>query len=164
MEKGKNLPTRARKKVFEGDLLISSVEGSLDSVACIDSEFNQAICSTGFHVLHSRVINSETLLVLMKSIAGQMQLKRGCSGTILTAINEEELAHIAIPKIRNHIQAEVRHKICESEQARKQARLLLNLAKQTVEMAIESNENVAIEWLKSQDNEYLLSNQEVCLH
>ena len=38
------------------------------------------------------------LLVLLKSIVGQLQLKKGCSGTILTAINKEEFSKIAISK------------------------------------------------------------------
>ena len=59
-----------------GDVIVSSIEGSLDSIALIRGEYDQALCSTGFHVVNSQTFNSETLLVLLKSIVGQLQLKK----------------------------------------------------------------------------------------
>ena len=64
---GKNLPTRARRIVKEGDVIISSIEGSLSSCALITKEFDSCLVSTGFYVLRSKHINGETLLVLFKS-------------------------------------------------------------------------------------------------
>lgn len=64
---GENLPTRARRKVNTGDLIISSVEGSLSSCALITEEFDNCIVSTGFYVLKSNFLNSETLLVIFRS-------------------------------------------------------------------------------------------------
>ena len=93
-EEGQDLPSRARRKVKTGDLIVSSVEGSLLSIALIDQEYNHALCSTGFHVINSKNYSSETLLVLLKSLVGQLQLRKGCSGTILTAINKEEFSKV----------------------------------------------------------------------
>ncbi len=100
VEQGEDLPTRARRKVAAGDVIVSSIEGSLESIALITEEYDNALCSTGFHVVQSDVLNSKVLLVLLKSIVGQLQLKKGCSGTILTAINKEEFSKIAVPKIK----------------------------------------------------------------
>ena len=99
VEQGEDLPTRARRKVAAGDVIVSSIEGSSESIALITEEYDNALCSTGFHVVHSDVLNSKVLLVLLKSIVGQLQLKKGCSGTILTAINKSEFSKIAVPKI-----------------------------------------------------------------
>ena len=66
VEQGEDLPTRARRKVAIGDVIVSSIEGSLGSIALITEEYNNALCSTGFHVVQSDVLNSETLLVLLK--------------------------------------------------------------------------------------------------
>ena len=52
-EEGRNLPARARRKVSTGDVIVSSVEGSLDSIALVGSEYDNALCSTGFHVIKS---------------------------------------------------------------------------------------------------------------
>lgn len=88
--RGKELPTRARCRVNSGDVIVSSIEGALSSIALVTDDLDNALCSTGFFVIDSDKINSETLLVLLKSSVGQLQLKKGCSGTILTAIGNEE--------------------------------------------------------------------------
>ncbi len=149
VELGQDLSTRARRKVTAGDVIISSVEGSLDSIALITEEYDSALCSTGFHVIQSDVLKSEVLLVLLKSIVGQLQLKKGCSGTILTAINKEEFSKIVVPKIREEKQIEIQEKVLESFNGRKRAKNLLEYAKRAVEIAIEQDEQAAIDWLES---------------
>jgi type I restriction enzyme, S subunit len=114
----------------------------------IDNEYNQALCSTGFHVISSKTINPETLLVLLKSIIGQMQLKKGCSGTILTAINKDEFRKVVVPILPQEIQEEIRQKITESFALRRQSKHLLECAKRAVEIAIEQDEQAAIDWLE----------------
>ena len=149
IEQGEDLPTRARRKVAAGDVIVSSIEGSLESIALITEEYDNALCSTGFHVVQSDVLNSKVLLVLLKSIVGQLQLKKGCSGTILTAINKEEFRNIAVPKIKAEKQAEIEQKVIESSNGRRHAKDLLEHAKRAVEIAIEQNEETAINWLES---------------
>ena len=149
VEQGQGLPSRARCKVDTGDVIVSSVEGSLESIALITGEYDNALCSTGFHAIKSDVLNSETLLVLLKSRIGQLQLKKGCSGTILTAINREELGRIVVPFIKADKQFEIQQKVAESFNLRKQAKDLLECAKQAVEIAIERDEQTAIDWLES---------------
>ena len=61
------MPTRARRKVETNDIIVSSIEGSLQSCALIPEKYNNSLCSTGFYVINSDEINSETLLVLFKS-------------------------------------------------------------------------------------------------
>ena len=149
VEQGEDLPTRARRKVAAGDVIVSSIEGSLESIALITEEYDNALCSTGFHVIQSDVLNSKVLLVLLKSSVGQLQLKKGCSGTILTAINKEEFNKIAVPIIRAEKQVEIQQKVVESSNLRKRAKELLEHAKRAVEIAIEQDEQAAIKWLES---------------
>ena len=149
-EQGQDLPSRARRRVATGDVIVSSVEGSLESVALIDSEYDQALCSTGFHVVNSARLNSETLLVLLKSPVGQMQLKRGCSGTILSAINRDEFSKITLPIIAPEAQAQIREQVAESAFLRRQSRRLLEGAKTAVELAIEQGEAAALAWLEQE--------------
>lgn len=135
-ELGEDLPTRARRLVKEGDLIISSVEGSLGSCALITKEFHHCIVSTGFYVLKSHSINSETLLVLFKSSFFQHYLKKFPSGTILSAISKEELQNILIPKINPNTQDSIASHIQQSFALRAEAKALLNEAKAKVESAI----------------------------
>ena len=148
VERGQDLPSRARCKVNTGDVIVSSIEGSLESIALITEEYDNALCSTGFHVINSDVLNSETLLVLLKSRVGQLQLKKGCSGTILTAINREEFGRIVVPFIKADKPSEIQQKIIESFNLRKHAKDLLECAKRAVEIAIEQDEQTAIDWLE----------------
>lgn len=121
-EIGKNLPTRARRVVNTGDVIISSIEGSLDSIALITDEYNNALCSNGFYVVSPKVISSGTLLALMKSKIGQMQLKRGCNGSILTAIHKEEFLNIILPVLVNE---EIESKVIESFDLRDKSKQLM---------------------------------------
>ena len=152
VERGRNLPSRARRMTAKGDVIVSSIEGSLSSIALIDNSHDQALCSTGFHVINSSKINSETLFVLLKSIVGQQQLKKGCSGTILTAINKDELMQIVLPLVAEEIQAQIQQKVTESFSLRQRSNHLLDCAKRAVEMAIEQDESTAIYWLDNEIN------------
>ncbi len=147
---GQDLPSRARRKVAMGDVIVSSIEGSLDSIALINEEYDQALCSTGFHAVNSQTFNSETLLVLLKSIVGQLQLKKGCSGTILTAINKDEFGKVILPIIVEEKQTQIQQKVIESFNLRKQSKHLLECAKRAVEMAIDQDEQTAIDWLEDE--------------
>ena len=146
---GSDLPSRARRKVSSGDVIVSSIEGSLDSIAMIGDGYDGALSSTGFHVVHSQTLNSETLLVLLKSMVGQLQLKKGCSGTILTAISKDELRKVVLPLVSDETQAEIRRKVAESAALGRQSRELLERAKRAVEIAIEQDEAMAVAWLES---------------
>lgn len=151
---GRDLPSRARCEVSENDVIVSSVEGSLEKIAMIREEYGrESLCSTGFHIIDSDMLNPETLLVFLKSPAGLLQLKKGCSGTILTAISEDEFRKIVLPKISPQQQARIKEKVSESFALSKQSKHLLECAKQAVEIAIEKNERVAVKWLEKETGE-----------
>lgn len=146
---GKELPSRARRIVKEGDVLISSIEGSLSSCALVTKEYDGAICSTGFYVVNSKKINSETLLILFKSELMQNLLKQGYSGTILTAINNDEFKNLLLPVIDDNTQQTIASLIQQSSKLKKQSEQLLEVAKKAVEIAIEQNEATAIDYINS---------------
>ena len=144
---GNELPSRARRIVDAGDVLISSIEGSLSSCAIVQEEMDTALCSTGFYVINSGKINSETLLVLFKSPLMQSLLKQGCSGTILTAINKTEFQNIPVPIIEGGAQTKIATLVKESFSLKAESERLLDVAKRAVEIAIEQDENAALDWL-----------------
>ena len=63
---------RARRIVLNENIIVSSIEGSLSSIALIEKEYDNTLCSTGFYVINSKSLNSEILLVLLRSIIGQL--------------------------------------------------------------------------------------------
>lgn len=135
---GKDLPSRARRVVHTNNVILSSVGGSLQSCALVSSEYDNAICSTGFFVVRSNAINSETLLTLFKSEVMQNLLKQSCSGTILTAINHTELQKIVVPKIRKEVQDKIAENIQKSIALRNKSKSLLENAKVQVENVIQT--------------------------
>lgn len=149
---GNELPSRARRKVQKGDLIVSTIEGSLDSIALVTEDWENALCSTGFFAINSDKVNPETLLVLLKTKVGQLQLKKGCKGTILTAISKDELSKIVLPKIDSKTQEQIKEKIVEMYQSKKLSKSLLEIAKRGVEMAIEKDEQEAEKWIKVELN------------
>ena len=150
-QKGEDLPSRARRIVSKNDVVISSLEGSLDSCALVEEDYDGALCSTGFYVLKSSVLNSETLLVLFKSPLVKELMRKGCSGTILTAIGRQELERIPIPLIRQEIQEEIAQHVQSSISLRKESQQLLEHAKLTVEGAIQGGGKIASEYYVLQE-------------
>ena len=146
---GSELPSRARRIVKQGQIVVSSIEGSLDSCAMITDKYNGALCSTGFYVIDSDSYNSETLLVLIKSRPIQRLLKRGCSGTILTNITKDEFLNVPLPEVSAPIQVVIKEKVKETYELGTMANTLLECAKTAVEMAIEKDEASAIDWLEN---------------
>ena len=136
--KGKDLPSRARMLIREGDVIISSVEGSIDKVALVDNIHDGCIASTGFFVFRA---NENTLpeyaLVLCKSILIQKQLEKLSSGTILAAVPKNLVETLIIPDVPIEAQKEIANLIRQSHSARRQAKELLEQAKQKVEEMIE---------------------------
>lgn len=135
--KGNEAPSRARRVLKRGDVIVSSVEGSLEKVALVDEEHEGSLASTGFFQFRARTIHPEVLLVLSKSIVLQAQLKRECTGTILTAVPNESLKRILVPVLPPEIQHKVTSLIEQSHEARRKAKQLLEEAKNTVEQMIE---------------------------
>ncbi|MDD6811107.1 MAG: restriction endonuclease subunit S [Lachnospiraceae bacterium] len=141
---GSELPTRARRIVNTNDVIVSSIEGSIEKCALITEENNNYICSNGFYVLSSDTINAETLLVLFKSQFIKQLLKKGCSGTILCGIGKEELKNIPIPIISDDIQNDIRQLIVESYKKRSEINTLISMAIKIIEDAIGIGEDKAL--------------------
>ena len=144
---GEDLPSRARRIVRSGDLIVSSLEGSLNSCAIIPEKYDGAICSTGFYVLTPKDVNVETALVLFKSQLMQALMTRVCSGSIMAGMNTDEFANLIVPKIDQHTQHVIAEIIQDCAKKREDSINLLELAKTAVEIAIEQGEDKAMELL-----------------
>ncbi len=136
--KGKDLPSRARMLVKESDVIISSVEGSIEKVALVDNHHDGCLASTGFFVFRSKEnMLSEYTLVLCKSVLIQKQLEKLSAGTILTAVPKNLVESIIIPNTPKEAQTKIANLIRQSHSARRQAKELLEEAKRKVAEMIE---------------------------
>ncbi|GAB4117271.1 MAG: hypothetical protein Kow00103_13800 [Candidatus Caldatribacteriota bacterium] len=152
--KGEEAPSRARRILKKGDVIVSSVEGSLEKVALIDKEHDGCLASTGFFQYRPLNILPEVLLVLSKTIVLQSQLKKKCSGTILTAVPKESLRDIIIPILPSETQQKIASLVQQSHEARRKAKELLEVAKKAVEIAIEKNEKEALDYISKAEEKW----------
>ncbi|WP_285692808.1 restriction endonuclease subunit S, partial [Helicobacter ailurogastricus] len=133
---GAHLPTRARRLAQSGDVLLSSVAGSLSRCALVPASLSPCVVSTGFFVLRSKRFNPETLLTLFKSPLFQAYLTKFPSGTILCALSKSVLHSVLLPKIPLNVQEQIAALLQESLKHREQAKVLLTQAKARAEHAL----------------------------
>lgn len=135
---GADLPSRAQMKLQKDDVVVSSVEGSIDKVGLILSEDKNLVGSTGFHIFRSKAFTPEVNLILCKSPVLQYLFIREASGTILTAISSNSLKNIVVPKLNKAVQEKITKFVQESHKCVLESRQLLEQAKREVEEMIES--------------------------
>ena len=134
---GKDLPSRARRQVINGDVLASAVVGSVDKAAIIDAAQNGFLASTGFFHFRPISVSSEYLLVLVKSKCVCMQFQQQSTGGILSAVPDSRLRNIIVPKLPDKLQQKIRDLVLQSHRAKKRSQELLSQAKARVEQLIE---------------------------
>jgi len=90
-------PSRARKKVRVGDVLVSTVRPERGSIAVVPAHLDGAICSTGLAVLRCRKINPYLLRRLLTSQFIVEQMERHNVGIAYPAISEKDLLTFILP-------------------------------------------------------------------
>lgn len=95
-------PSRARKLVSSGDILISSVRPERNAVARVPPELDGAVASTGFFVVHPLPAwrdRSDRLFLYLKTEPFIRQAGRRCTSSMYPVLNETDLLTILVPKI-----------------------------------------------------------------
>lgn len=145
--KGKELPSRGRMALKNKDIIVSSVEGSLEKVALVSSDAKNLLGSTGFFVLRQKEYEPEVALILLKTKPIQALLKRQAQGTILTAIPKTSLARVLLPRLNEKTQKTIKNIISQSHQQMQEAKDLLETAKLAIKIFIEQDEKEALAYL-----------------
>lgn len=147
-----SLPANAKTVVKEGDVLISNVRPNRGAVSIINTDYKNLIVSGAFTVLRTKQnsqYSNELLKVLFRLPMYRDWLLQFNVGTQYPVIKDEDILNLPIPIFSDDIQNEVTVKIRQSEQLKKQSEQLLEVAKAAVEIAIEQNEEAAIEYINS---------------
>ncbi|MCL5117551.1 MAG: restriction endonuclease subunit S [Candidatus Marsarchaeota archaeon] len=131
-------PSRARQKLERGDLLLAGLSGSLKSIAILERDENNFICSTGFYIIkRSKNYNNYYLWALFRSPLYQYLLNREATGAIMSAINKESLLKLEIPfpplTVQDKIAEEVKKRLNEAILLQRESETELSRAKETVE-------------------------------
>ena len=94
-------------------------------------------------------IGNEYLTLVLNSILTQEQVNRDVGGSVILHWRPDQVAGTVIPILHQEKRAEIEQKVIESFNLRKRSKDLLECAKRAVEIAIEQDEQAAINWLES---------------
>lgn len=92
----KDAPSRARRVVRQGDILVSTVRTYLKAVSQVKWNIKNLVASTGFAVLRSNKVKSDLLGYVVTSRFID-EVTRRSTGVSYPAISSTELMNIAIP-------------------------------------------------------------------
>lgn len=94
--KGNNAPSRARRGLMQGDILMSTVRPNLKAFAYIDFDPKDCVASTGFAVLSPKAINGKYLYyMLLDDYVGQ-QLQSAMGKGMYPSVNKSDLEALNI--------------------------------------------------------------------
>ncbi len=144
------LPANAKQEVRRGDLLISKVRPNRGAVAIIDFDDTDLIVSGAFTVLREKtdsVFSNETLKVLLRTKIYRDWMLKFNIGTQYPVIRDDDILNLPIPLIDDETQTKISALVKESFSLKTESERLLDVAKRAVEIAIEQDENAALDWL-----------------
>ncbi|MDP4075656.1 hypothetical protein, partial [Acidovorax sp. A1169] len=96
--RGKDAPSRARKKLIKGDTLVSMTRPNLNAVALVPPELDGQIASTGFDVLRPlNGIDPRWLGYLMRSEAFVTAMSKLVQGALYPAIRTKDVRGYVAP-------------------------------------------------------------------
>jgi hypothetical protein len=146
-------PSRATQHVRAGDVLTSTVRPIRRLSAVVTLEQDGFVCSSGFVVLHPQAVPAEVLLTYLRlpPICELMDLHT--SASLYPAISETDLLALPFHPVTTSAEKEIVHAVQSAHTTRRQAHALLDAAKRAVEIAIEHNEQAALEYLAAFERE-----------
>ena len=143
---GKDLPANAKRVLKKGDVIISKVRTYRGAITIVDE--NGYVGSGAFCVLEENGrINKETLLAFLHSKPLLAWSLKPNTGTSYPVIIDDDILNLPIPILPEEKQIQIQQKVAESFNLRKQSRHLLECAKRAVEIAVEQDEQTAIDYL-----------------
>ena len=100
--------------------------------------------------LTSKRITGDYLTLVLNSLSTKEQINRDAGGSVILHWRPDQVKEIVIPILSKNKQSQIEKKIAKSFSIRKQSKHLLECAKRAVEIAIEQDEKVAINWLRNE--------------
>ncbi len=135
----------------QGEILFSK-DGTPGIAHYLSEQPRKMIPSGGILRLKSKTdkLNNEYLTMVLNSILTKQQVNRDVGGSVILHWRPDQVQETVIPILPKEKQDQIQQKVTESFNLRKQSKHLLECAKQAVEMAIEQDEQTAIDWLKDE--------------
>lgn len=88
---GENAPSRARKVIESGDVLVSLTRPNLNAVALVDQKYHKQIASTGFEVIKPVLVDSRYIFALVRSKEFVDQISGVVQGALYPAAKSSDV-------------------------------------------------------------------------
>ncbi len=128
----------------KGEILLT--KDATPGIAYVLKEDFKGIIASGIVRLQVKDINKEYLALIINSIIGQMQIIKEGGGSIISHWKPSQIKKLLIPLIESKIQQKISYLIQQSFKSRENSKKLLEIAKRTVEIYIEKNEEEGIKY------------------
>lgn len=109
---------RARVKLTEGDVVMSSVRPARNAVFLVAEDQSKALASTGFIVLRARRVPSEVLFASLKAPATVAQLARRGRASMYPALHPPDVLDVRLPSLNFEVTSRVVRLVQEAVAAR----------------------------------------------
>jgi type I restriction enzyme M protein len=134
------------------DTILLSKDGSVGIAYKLEKDLDAITSGAILHLtIKDEDFLPDYLTLVLNSIIVWFQAERDAGGSIIQHWKPSEIEEVIIPKIDKTIQQNITDKIQQSFALKAQSRLLLDLAKRGVEMAIERGEDEAREWMEKKN-------------
>ena len=140
------------KQAQEGDVVVTRV-GTVGLSARIPKECDGGTISDNLirvRILDRSKIDSYYLSCFLGSEVGKSLMLRNARGSVQQRLNQETLKEILLPIPEMEVQSKIKDTIIESFNLRQQSKHLLDCAKRAAEIAIEQDEQTAIDYLEKE--------------
>ena len=100
-------PSRARRRVADGDIIVSTVRTYLRAIASVENPPDNMVVSTGFAVIRPRTVHPTFLAYALEMDGFINQVIARSVGVSYPAINASELVRLPVPVPPSHEQAAI---------------------------------------------------------
>lgn len=130
------------------DTILLSKDGSVGIAYKVEKDLDIVTSGAILHLeLKTNQFLPDYLTLVLNSLIVKMQAERDAGGSIIQHWKPSEIEKVVIPWLPMDKQEQISHKIQESFSLRRESKKLLERAKQVVELAIEKDEQAAMNWL-----------------
>lgn len=145
----KNWKTQVIAQVQYGDILTYTTGANIGRTHTYLSNEN-ALASNHVNILRIENENAVYVAFVINSIVGQYQTEKLSAGSAQQELYPKDIDRFYIPFIKEEYQTMIEDKVIESRLKNLESKRLLNLAKTAVEIAIEENEEMAIQYIQKE--------------
>jgi restriction endonuclease S subunit len=133
------------------DTILLSKDGTVGIAYSIKNETNIITSGAILHLnIKDNIVLPEYLTLILNSRIVQMQSQRDAGGSIIKHWKPSEIKEVLIPIIDYTLQTQIESKIKESFRLKEESKRLLELAKRSVEVAIEEGEEIALKFIEKE--------------